>query len=255
MFTKARSKGTAAVAAALLAATAAGGGAIAGCGNDASAPSPSTSAQTASQDAMTAGSSSNPIPDSLLAAESGAEDTIDFALAGDMAKAIDSANLLNAAAQGRAATDLAAAGVSRAEIAKFQTRAAEVAKIAPRADPLKTALASNRVFELIAGFLGNYQDTVPADVIAMDYLDFEAKLQALAGDRPKAQGAVSKLAATWDALEAEVVAAGGNEAAASFGEHVKTMQVLIASGSDQQLADEAQTGLDLVDEIEAVYTG
>ena len=44
-----------------------------------------------------------PIPQSLRVVESGAEDTTDFVLAGERAKAVKSANALNDAAQGDAA--------------------------------------------------------------------------------------------------------------------------------------------------------
>lgn len=249
MFTKIKSKTAALAAIGTLAVSTAGGIAVAGCGGG----DPSTPSANAA--AADPGAVASPIPKSVLAAESGAEDTIDLVLAGDRAKAIDSANGLNEVARGQAATDLAAAGVSKSQIADFQSRAAEVAKLAPTAAPLETALASNRVFELVSQFLGHYQGAVPAEVITLDYLDFEAKLQALAGDRGAARAAVGELAATWDGLRSQVVAAGGDQAAASFDQHVAAMRDLLANGSNQQLADEAQQGLDLVDEIEAVYTG
>lgn len=250
MLTKLKTRTAALAAAAVLMASTAGGIAVAGCGG--SNDSNSASATAASSPGSTA---KNPTPQSVLDAESGAEDTIDLALAGEQAKAVAAAEALNRVAQGQAAADLAAAGIPEAKIAEFQARAAKVAKLAPTADPLNTALASNRVFELVAQFLGSYEDVVPADVIKLDYLDFEAKLQALAGNRPATQAAVTGLAAAWQRLKPDVVGAGGDQAATSFDEHVSTMQGLLASGTDKQLADEAQHGLDLVDEIEVVYTG
>lgn len=256
MLTKIKSRTAALAAIAVLATSTAGGLAVAGCGGTDTPTQPSSTAPAASSpDGSGSSTATNPIPQSVLAAESGAEDTIDLLLAGDTAKALDSAKALNDVARGQAASDLADAGVSKAQIAEFQSRAAEVAKLAPTAEPLDTALASNRVFELVSQFLGRYDDLVPSEVIKLDYLDFEAKLQALAGDRTATEAVVSKLTATWNALEAEVVAAGGDQAAASFKTHVTAMQDLVVNGSDQQLADEAQHGLDLVDEIEVVYTG
>ena len=230
---------------AVLVAGTAGGIAVAGCGGS----------DRSTQPAPAATAVKNPIPRSVLDAESGAEDTIDLALAGEKAKAVAAADPLNRVAQGRAATDMASAGIPEAQIAEFQARAAKVAELAPTADPLDTALASNRVFELVSEFLSSYDDVVPADVITLDYLDFEAKLQAIAGDGPAVERAVADLAATWQRLKPDVIGAGGERAATSFDEYVSAMQDLVASGTDGQLANEAQYGLDLVDEIEVVYTG
>lgn len=256
MLTTIRTRTAALAAIGVLAVSTTGGLAIAGCGgSDTGAQSSPGASATPSVVPGASGTATDPIPQSVLDAESGAEDTIDLLLAGDRSKAIASATALNDVAHGQAATDLAAAGVSKAQIAEFQARAAEVARLAPTAEPLVTALASNRVFELVSQFLGVYDDVVPSKVITLDYLDFEAKLQALAGDRPAAESAITKLVATWEQLKPEVVAAGGEQAAASFDAHVTDMQDLLASGADDQLASEAQHGLDLVDEIEAVYTG
>lgn len=100
-----------------------------------------------------------------------------------------------------------------------------------------------------------YSDPAPADVIELDYLDFEAKLQGLAGEQSKAAAAIDQLGRTWSALRSEVIAAGGNTVAAKFDAHSAEMLKLTRTGTDQQIADEAQRGLDLVDEIEAVYAG
>lgn len=256
MPTKIKSRTAALAAVAVLAASTAGGLAVAGCGgSNGSDQSPSATTASGSPDSTGASAAPDPIPQSVLAAESGSEDTIDLLLAGEKAKGIAAANALNTVAQGQAAADLSAAGVPKVQIAELQARAAEVAKLAPTAAPLETALASNRVFELVSQFLRNYDSVVPAEVIGLDYLDFEAKLQALAGDRRAAEAAVADLAATWKGLAPEVISAGGEQAAASFDQHVSAMQDLLRSGSDKQLADEAQNGLNLVDEIEVVYTG
>lgn len=107
----------------------------------------------------------------------------------------------------------------------------------------------------MAAVVASYTDLVPGEVIQLDHLDFEAKLQALAGDRERMAVTVSELARTWQGLRGGAVAAGGDVAVAAFDEHVALMQELVANGSDEELADEAQNGLDLVDEIEAVYAG
>ena len=195
------------------------------------------------------------IPQSLRAVESGAEDTIDLVLSGDRARAIEAAKSLDRAAQGDAATDLASAGVATARIDQLRARAANVAAIAADGEPVAVALAANRVLGLVPGFFAAYNDPVPPDVLRLDYLDFELKLEALAGDRKKAAAAASSLEKTWNDLRGQIVAAGGEGEAKSFTAHVDSVESLVRNGSDQALADEAQHGLDLVDKLEGVYTG
>ena len=198
------------------------------------------------------------IPESLRAVESGAEDTTDFVLAGERAKAVKSANALNDAAQGDAAQDLADADVPAAQIDELKARAAEVTRIAARGKPIDVALAANRAFELVPDFFAAYADRVPAQVTRLDYLDSEARLQALAGDRGRAADAVSGLEVAWKELRKKVrrAGAGGSAATDHFDAHVRALRDLVdADASLERIAREAQHGLDLVDEIEAVYAG
>lgn len=198
------------------------------------------------------------IPQSLRVVESGAEDTTEFVLAGERAKAVQSANALNDAAQGDAADDLADADVPAAQIDELKVRAAEVKRIVARGKPIDVALAANRAFELVPDFFAAYSDRVPAQVTRLDYLDFEAKLRALAGDRGRVADAVSGLEVAWKEQRKKVrrAAPGGSAARDHFDAHVRTMRDLVdADVSLERIAREAQHGLDLVDEVEAVYTG
>jgi hypothetical protein len=111
-------------------------------------------------------------------------------------------------------------------------------------------LASNPAFEMVPGFFARYRTKVPATVQMLDYLDFEAKLRATAGDDARRRGAVSGLDHTWTELRDEVVARGGTSAARSFDAHVRRLRALHAGPAAVR---EAQHGLDLVDRIEDVY--
>jgi hypothetical protein len=220
-----------------------GGGRAAG-GNESRATTSSTSAAR-----------HEPIPDAVRTVESAAEDTIDFALAGKRDKAVETANALKTAADGPVAEALRTAGVSGSEIAEFQARANHVAKLAPQADLLGVALASNRAFAMVPGFFALYESPVPADVMELDHLDFEAKLQAKAGHSGALHSAVERLDRTWAKLRPGLLEAGGKRVAPRFDTHVERMQRL-ASGSDSASAEkEAQHGLDLVDQLETVYAG
>ena len=191
-----------------------------------------------------------PVPSAVSSVESAAEDTIDFALAGRRAKVVATARRLQTAADGPAGAELRKAGVSSAQVADFRKRATAVARLAPKAALLQVALASNHAFEMVPGFFAHYRTTVPATVQMLDYLDFEAKLRAKAGDDARLRGAASGLAHTWGELRDEVIAHGGTSAARSFDAHVRRLRAL---GAGPEAVREAQHGLDLVDRVEEVY--
>jgi hypothetical protein len=207
-------------------------------------------------DGAAARAAKSTIPHSLRVVESGSEDTTDFILGGHRAQAIRSARALDAAARGPAAADLAKAGVAPARIAELERRAAALTRIVAHGEPIDVALAANRAFELVPAFFAVYRDRVPSDVTRMDYYDFEAKLQSLAGHRAGVSRAVRGLEGVWGALRDHVVTAGGKAAAGRFDAHVAAMQSLLrARATSRALAREAQHGLDLVDEVEEVYEG
>jgi hypothetical protein len=221
---------------------------LAGCGSD----DPATTATTTAPPARAA---RGPVPPVMETVESASEDTIDFALAGQRGKAVATTRRLKAAADGPAPAALRKAGVSNAEIAEFQRRAAAVASLAPHAPLLDVALASNRAFAMVPGFFAHYRTKVPAVVGRLDYLDFEAKLRARAGQNVPLRAAVGQLDSTWRGLRPDFVKAGGTRVAPAFDAHVQRMLRLASDGADARAAREAQHGLDLVDELESVYRG
>ena len=195
------------------------------------------------------------VPRSLSKAESAAEDTIDLVLAGQRDKAVRSAGSLDKLAHGDLAGDLEGVA-TKEELGELQARAAELAKIAPAGDPVAVALAANHAFEIVARLFGKFRSDVPAAVLTLDYLDIEAKLRATAREVDPFRSAVTRLSATWGELS-KTVPPGEKAAAARrrFDDHVAAMTVLAAAGTDfERMVDEAQHGLDLVDDLEAVYS-
>ena len=178
-----------------------------------------------------------PIPASLRTVESASEDIIDLALDGERPEVVRRARQLDSAARAQGAAALA-------------TRAKRVAQLAPTAPLLDVALASNRVFALVPALFSRYDTPVPAAVTELDYLDFEAKLESRAGDRPKLARAVQGLRATWDSVRSQVDDA---EAVAKFDAHVAAMGRLAANANPDKTQREAQHGLDLVDELEQSF--
>lgn len=236
--------------AATIAAVGGGGAVLAGCGSSGGSSSKAPTQTTTSATTVTAAG----VPASLKAAESAAEDVMDFALKGDRAKVVARARDLATAAQGEASSAALAGGVSQQTVDEFKARAAQVAKLAPNAPLVDVGLAANRAFELAPDLFRPFENQVPVDIIALDYLDFEAKLQATAGSTANVKSTVDKLVTTWDGLRAQVQARDA-AAAAKYDQHVATLTKL-AGGTDlKAVATEAQTGLDLVDVLEKAFTG
>jgi hypothetical protein len=199
--------------------------------------------------------SPGPVPKSLHTVESAAEDIIDLALRGKRGKVVATANVLRAGARGAAAKDLRAAGVPAGQITEFQRRADAVARLAPKADLARVALASNRAFAMIPGFFTRFTEPVPATVISLDYLDFEAKLRSITGNGPALRRTVRILTTTWQGLRADVIAHGGTAVAKKYDAHVAAMQRLGTNADPTATQTEAEHGLNLVDAVEKAYTG
>lgn len=242
-----RNRAVAVVAA--IAAVGGGGALIAGCGG--SGGSSSSGSSTTTQSAATA--TATGLPPSLKAAESAAEDVMDLALKGDRAKVVTRANDLAAAAQGEASAAALAGGVSKQTVDAFKTRAAEVAKLAPNAPLVDVGLAASRTFELAPDLFRPFSNQVPVDIIALDYLDFEAKLQATAGNSANVTSTADKLVTKWDSLRGQVQARDA-AAAAKYDQHVATLAKLARGPDLKAVAGEAQHGLDLVDVLEKAFT-
>ena len=195
---------------------------------------------------------SKPVPESLIAVESSAEDLVDVALARDRAGVASEARVLQSAVRGPAASALTAAGASAAEIAELRRRAARVSGLAGAGRFTAVALAANGVSGLMPSLYAHFDDPVPPSVLMLDYLDREAQLRSLAGQRGRIPPIVARLQSTWSALRPRVVAVGGGREAGAFERHVASMKRLThAAGT--RLRSEAVNGLNLVDEIEAVF--
>ena len=196
------------------------------------------------------------VPRSLSRAESAAEDTIDLVLAGKREEAVRSAVELDKLAHRELDEDLEDVA-TKEELGEFQARAAELSRLAPEGEPIAVALAANRAFELVARFFGRYESEVPGAVMQLDYLDFEAKLRALAHEIEPIRATVGQLSTTWAEL-GKTFPSGDKASTARtrFDAHVSALGALAVAGNDfDGMAKEAQHGLDLVDELEAVYAG
>jgi hypothetical protein len=194
-----------------------------------------------------------PVPASLKTVESSAEDLVDFALARNRSEVSATAASLKAAATGPAAAVLGRSGVPPAEVSQLKARASRVAQLARRGSFIDVALAANAVSELMARLYGRFHDRVPARVLALDYLDREAQLRSLARQAGKVALAVKQLGPTWARLRPKVIVAGGAKQAVAYDKHVAAMKRLVPAAGKKVQA-EAVHGLDLVDQLESVFT-
>ena len=193
------------------------------------------------------------MPSSLTALESSAEDLVDVALAGNRQGVVAGAAELSTLANGPAAVSLSRAGVPHVLIGRLKQRAGAVRRIAATGAFVRVALAANAVSGLMAQLYGHFRDRVPPSVLTLDYLDREAQLRSLAGERKGVTNAVKRLEPTWAPLRRKVIASGGAKEAAAFDKHVAAMKRLVP-GPLSGVRAEALHGLALVDQLEGVFT-
>ena len=202
---------------------------------------------------MKTGLARPPLPEVLTTTESSAEDIVDFALSGDRGNVVLTAARLRKSANGPAAAALARSGVSPAKVAQLERRANRVMQLARRGSFFDIALAANTISQLMPDLYAHFHDRVPALILALDYFDREAELRSLARQPEKIASAVAGLDRTWPRVRPKVVAAGGTKEAAAYDRHVSAMKRLQPSAR-RSMQTEAVRGLELVDELERVFT-
>jgi hypothetical protein len=194
------------------------------------------------------------VPAVLTDVESSAEDIVDEALAGNRSGVVTTASTLRRTANGPASSALRSAGVPATVIRELGQRASRVAHVAGSGSMISIALAANDVSGLMPGLYAHFSDRVPPTILRLDYLDREAELRSLAHQKSRVAAAVAQLGPAWRGVRARVIAAGGKSEAAAFDRHVAAMQRL-APRTGRSLGAEAARGLELVDQLEQVFTG
>jgi hypothetical protein len=192
-----------------------------------------------------------PLPASLTAAESNAEDIVDAALAHDRNGVTAIAAELKANAHEQAAT-LRKGGVTASLVSELRQRANRLAALARSAPYVQILLAANAVSQLMPALYAHFADPVPPAIRALDYLDREAQFRSLAGERGRVAAAVKELGWTWAHVRPKIVAAGGASEAAAYTRHVAAMKRL-DPGAGARVQSEARHGLELVDRLEQVF--
>jgi hypothetical protein len=204
--------------------------------------------------AMKTGPGRPPLPEVLVTTESSAEDIVDFALSRDRGNVVSTAARLRTFANGPAAAALIHSGVRPPKVAQLEQRANRVLQLARRGSFIDIALAANAVSQLMPELYAHFRDRVPSSILALDYFDREAHLRSLARQPVKVASAVAGLERTWPRVRPKVVAAGGATEAAAYDRHIRLMKHL-EPGASRSVQAEAVRGLELVDDLERVFTG
>jgi hypothetical protein len=194
-----------------------------------------------------------PVPASLTGLESSAEDLVDAALAHDRTRVVAMAATLSSSAGSATARALLGAGVTAADLSALRARVAVVVRLSHNGPYTSIALAANAVSAVVVTLYARFADPVPVAVRRLDYLDREAQLRSLAGQRKAVAPVVAQLTATWRPLQAAVVGHGGRTVAAAYGRHVAAMRRL-AQAPGGAFRSEAVNGLNIVDELETVFS-
>ena len=194
-----------------------------------------------------------PLPTTLGEVESSAEDIVDYALSGDRADAVAESARLKAAANGPAAAALRRSGVPPDELIRLEQRANRVAQLTRAGSFIGIDLAANAISQLMPELYGRFRNPVPAAILELDYLDREAQLRSLAHQPRKVADAVEGLVRAWPQVRPKVIAAGGGKEAAAYSGHVAAMKQL-EPDARKRVQAEAVRGLELVDELERVFT-
>ena len=192
-----------------------------------------------------------PVPVSLTAAESSAEDIVDAALAHDRNGVVSIASELKAGVHAHRQS-LRSDGVPGALLSQLGQRSDRLAVLARGASYVQILLAANAVSQLMPSLYARFADPVPPAIQKLDYLDREAEFRSLAGEPARVAAAVEELVSTWAHVRPKVVAAGGGAEAAAYTRHVVAMKRL-APAAAARIQSEARRGLELVDRLEGVF--
>jgi len=194
-----------------------------------------------------------PPPRALVLLESRAEDAFDLALAEDVEGVLGLAEQLSGTWDGyrdRARSD----GVEAEAVSALDAAIDHLVQDLEGApSTLELARSVNAVSAPMASFYSAYQPEVPAEVLTLDYVGRELRLDAMAHDYARARTDVEAMTASWRTLRPRVVRAGGVTEAAAFDRSIDAEQRAIASERGPVLDEEARAQLELVDDLERVF--
>ena len=199
---------------------------------------------------------SGEIPAELNSIESLAEDTYDMALASDFPAVSDNAAKLDsdwAAFRDQAKADGASDSVlTQMDQAVADLRAGSEAGFT---DPIVAARAANAVSAPMPDLFDLYNPKIPSAVLALDYLGREVVLDGMEEDFTAATSDVDAIQSEWDGLRPSLVDAGGSDVATAYDDSLAALRQDITDLNSDLLIEEANVGLEIVDNMETVFEG
>lgn len=191
----------------------------------------------------------------LTRIESLAEDSIDFALSGNLAEASRLANDLKQAwdtyrpeaEQKGASQELLASEDSYINALVAGSR--EVGR-----QPLDVARLANAATEPLGGLFALYKGRIPSAVFELDYLEHELLIDGEGGSSALARSHVAELQETWKELRSQVLKVpGGSALVAVYDANIEHHEDAARSGNTVLVSRHAFVGLELVDVIERLF--
>jgi hypothetical protein len=190
------------------------------------------------------------IPAPLADIEGIAEDAYDKALIGDFATVQANADeIASSWADFRSQAETDGAG---ADVLQAMDDAVAAFSAAPD-DVVGAGRAANGVSALMDELFGLYDPRTPTEIIALDYSGREVVLDATEPNLSSATEDVDELETTWNQVKAKVVDAGGQDTADKYDAHIDAMRQAAAADDPSTVIDEANVGLELVDDMEKLF--
>jgi hypothetical protein len=119
--------------------------------------------------------------------------------------------------------------------------------------PSATMQAANKTSLYLLDIMDIYHPPIPTDVGRLDVFERQVMIDVSLGNFIGAERNFRQLVAIWQRLKPEVAARGGRTVARNFEVHLSVQEQAIRNKNRQTAIDQAQKGLDVVDDIEKVY--
>lgn len=210
---------------------------LGGCSADGEGPEPGT----------------GEVPAGLLDVEGQAEDAYDKALAADLAGVAVVADTVDSAwraVRPQVATD----GAAGADLDAMDTAITNLRSlVGTSTDPVILGRAANAVSAPMDELFSLYAPIVPTDILALDYLGRTVVLDGKELAFRTAATDVDVIQATWAAVRPAVISAGGTAEADNYDVSISALRGDIAALDGAALVTDANSGLEIVDAIEAVF--
>lgn len=194
------------------------------------------------------------VPPALMTIEGLAEDTYDQAMAGNadaVAINADDIDLRWQEFRAQATRD----GATTAVLSSMDDAVAGLhAVVDANGDTTALARAANSVSAPMPRLFELYEDPVPPAVLQLDYLGREVVLDAREGNYNGATTHVDAIESAFGSVRNALIDDGGDQQATAYDANVTALRTDIAAADATALEADANVGLELVDDMEGVFT-